>query len=79
MPFQLSEAANVTLSIYDVAGKLVRTLELGQKLPGYYLDKSSAAYWDGRNSNGERMGSGVYFYSLRAGDFTAVRRMVLQK
>jgi hypothetical protein len=79
MPFQLSEAANVTLNIYDVSGKLVRTLELGQKLPGYYLDKSSAAYWDGRNSNGERMGSGVYFYSLRAGDFTAVRRMVLQK
>ncbi len=79
MPFQLNEAANVTLNIYDVSGKLVRTLELGQKLPGYYLDKSSAAYWDGRNSNGERMGSGVYFYSLRAGDFTAVRRMVLQK
>jgi hypothetical protein len=79
MPFQLSEAASVTLSIYDVSGKLVRTLKLGQKLPGYYLDKSNAAYWDGRNSNGERMGSGVYFYSLRAGDFTAVRRMVLQK
>jgi hypothetical protein len=79
MPFQLSEAASVTLNIYDVAGKLVRTLELGQKLPGYYLDKSNAAYWDGRNSNGERMGSGVYFYSIRAGDFTAVRRMVLQK
>jgi hypothetical protein len=73
MPFQLSEVASVTLNIYDVSGKLVRTLELGQKLPGYYLDKSNAAYWDGRNSNGERMGSGIYFYSLRAGDFTAVR------
>jgi hypothetical protein len=79
MPYQLSEAADIILNIYDVKGELVRTLELGHKLPGYYLDKTKAAYWDGRNSKGERVGSGVYFYSLRAGDFVDVRRMLLQK
>ncbi len=79
IPFQLSETANVILRIYGVTGTLVRTIELGQREPGYYLDKSRAIYWDGRNARGEHVGSGTYYYSLIAGDFAAMRRMILLK
>ena len=79
IPFQLSESVDVTLSIYDVAGTLVRILALGQKASGYYLDKAHAAHWDGRNTSGEQVGSGIYYCSLRAGEFVAVQRMTLLK
>ena len=40
---------------------------------------SRAAYWDGRNALGEPVASGVYFYTLKAGDFTATRKMLIKK
>ena len=46
---------------------------------GYYLTRERAVYWDGRNESGERISSGVYFYTLSAGDYTAPRRMVIVK
>ena len=79
IPYQLSEPAEVSVSIYSVDGKLVRTLELGQVPAGVYSDKERAAYWDGRNAAGESVASGVYFYTLRAGDFKATRKMVIRK
>ena len=79
IPYQLSEPAEVSVSIYSVDGKLVRTLELGQVPSGVYSDKERAAYWDGRNAAGEPVASGVYFYTLRAGDFSATRKMVIRK
>ena len=79
IPYQLSEPAEVSVSIYSVDGKLVRTLELGQVPAGVYSDKERAAYWDGRNAAGEPVASGVYFYTLRAGDFSATRKMVIRK
>ena len=79
IPYQLSEPAEVSVSIYSVDGKLVRTLELGQMPSGVYSDKERAAYWDGRNAAGEPVASGVYFYTLRAGDFKATRKMVIRK
>ena len=79
IPYQLSEAAEVTVTIHSSDGKLVRTLELGQMPAGAYSDKDRAAYWDGRNAQGEPVASGVYFYTLTAGDFTATRKMVIRK
>ena len=77
IPYKLSEPANVTVSIYDVSGELVRVMNLGVKPRGVYSSRKDAAYWDGNNQNGEEVASGLYFYSLRAGKFFSTRRMVV--
>ena len=69
----------VTLSIYNTQGALVRRLEFGHRLAGHYTQRGRAAYWDGRNHNGEAVASGIYFYTLTAADFSATRRMVITK
>ncbi|MYE91820.1 MAG: T9SS type A sorting domain-containing protein, partial [Gemmatimonadetes bacterium] len=79
IPYQLAEAADVTLTIYAVDGTVVRTLTLGHQPVGIYQDKSRAAYWDGKNEVGESVASAVYFYTLTAGDFTATRKMLIRK
>ena len=79
IPYQLSEPAEVTVSIYSVNGSLIRTLALGYQSAGLYRSRSRAAYWDGRNAFGERVASGLYFYTLTAGDFTATRKMLIRK
>ena len=79
IPYQLSENADVKISIHAVNGKLVRTLDLGHQTAGIYESQSRAAYWDGRNALGEPVASGLYFYTLTAGDFTATRRMLILK
>ena len=76
IPYQLAESANINISIYSSDGKLVRVLELGYQPVGIYESRSRAAYWDGKNSLGEFVASGVYFYTLTAGDFTATRKML---
>ena len=79
MPYQLAKPAEVTLHIYAVNGKLVRILALGHQSAGKYQSRSRAVHWDGRNSLGEPVASGVYFYTLTAGDFIATRKMLIQK
>ena len=79
IPYQLSEPAEVSVSIYSVNGSLIRTLALGHQSAGVYRSRSRAAYWDGRNAFGERVASGLYFYTLTAGDFTATRKMLIRK
>ena len=79
IPYQLAEPAEVTLRIYAVNGGVVRTLALGHQIVGIYHSRSRAAYWDGRNEQGERVASGIYFYTLSTGDFTATRKMLIQK
>ena len=79
IPYQLSKPANVTLHIYAATGQVIRTLTLGHLPAGIYESRSHAAYWDGRNALGEPVASGVYFYTLTAGDFTATRRMLILK
>jgi len=69
----------VTIRIFDPSGRLIRTLNLGHLRPGFYLDRSKAAHWDGRNEIGERVASGVYFYTIQAGGFRDSRRMVVVK
>ncbi len=79
IPYQLSEPAEVTLRIYAVNGSLIRTLALGQMPAGIYQTRTRAAYWDGKNNVGESVASGVYFYTLTAGDFNATRKMLIRK
>ena len=79
IPYQLAKATDVTVSIYSVNGALVRTLALGHQAAGVYQTKSRSAYWDGRNEIGERVASGVYFYTLTAGDFSATGKMLVRK
>ncbi len=79
IPYELSEAAEVRLTIYSADGSLVRTVGLGHQVPGVYRCKSRSVYWDGRNDAGERVSSGVYFYTLEAGSFRATRKMLIVK
>ena len=79
IPYQLAKATEVTVSIYSVNGTLVRTLALGHQAAGVYQSKSQAAYWNGRNELGEQVASGVYFYTLTAGDFSATGKMLVRK
>ena len=79
IPYQLAKPSDVTLTIYAVNGQVVRTLTLGHQLAGIYQSRSRAAYWDGRNAVGEPVASGVYFYTITAGDFTATRKMLIRK
>ena len=79
IPYQLAEAAEITLTIYAVDGTMVRTLALGHQAVGIYESRSHAAYWDGRNDVGESVASGLYFYTLTAGECTATRKMLIRK
>ena len=79
IPYQLEKSAEVTLHIYDTTGSIVRTLNLGFKQEGFYMNRTTAAYWDGRNNMGEQVASGVYFYSLQTPDFSATRKMLILK
>ena len=79
IPYQLAAPTDVTVTIYAVDGRVVRTLALGHQPIGIYQDKSRAAYWDGKNALGEPVASGVYFYTLTAGEFTATRKMLIRK
>ena len=72
LPYQLDREARVVIRIYDVSGRLVRTLDVGQKGAGVYK-----AHWDGKNQAGHSVASGVYFYSMKAGDFSATRKMTM--
>ncbi len=79
IPYQLAESSEVTLTIYDMNGQLVRRLAVGHQGAGMYQTRSRAAYWDGRNQLGESVASGLYFYTLTADEFTATRRMLIVK
>ena len=79
IPYHLSNHADVQISIYDSKGELVRWLNLGHQAAGNYTDRTKAAYWDGRNEFGEHVASGLYFYRLTAGDYSATRKMLILK
>ena len=79
IPYQLATPSDVTLTIYDMHGGAVRRLEMGHRAAGIYQHRNRALYWDGRNGDGESVASGIYFYTLTAGDFTATRKMLIRK
>jgi hypothetical protein len=70
--FGLKDAAIVSLRIYDVAGRLVRVLVAGSRPAGNYSE-----LWNGKDSRGTSVASGIYFCRLDAGPFTQTRKMIL--
>ena len=79
IPYHLSEDADVNLTIYDINGEVVRDIDVGHQTAAKYDTRAKAIYWDGRNRFGEQVASGIYFYSLSAGDFSGTRKMVILK
>jgi len=79
IPYQLAQDGDVVIRIYNQNGRMIRSLYLGKQNAGIYVAKERAAYWDGRDDTGERIASGAYYYTLRAGDFSATRKMVIVK
>ena len=79
IPYQLATDADVTLTIHAMDGQIIRRLALGHQVAGTYYSRSRAAYWDGKNDFGEPVVSGIYFYTLTAGDFSATRKMLIRK
>ncbi len=72
--FSLATSSNVVLRLYDLRGRLVQTLHNGRLAAGQY-----SITWDGKNKNGSVATSGVYVYTIEAGDWRAARRLVLVK
>ncbi len=79
IPYQLAQPTEVTIFIHAIDGALVRTLPFGEMPAGAYHSRARAAYWDGKSAHGEQAASGVYFYTLKAGQFTATRKMLILK
>ena len=79
IPYQLAKPSDVSITIYDIRGNVVRQLDIGHQKVGFYTSRSRAAHWDGRNAVGERVANGVYFYLLKAGDYAATRKMLILK
>ena len=80
IPYQLAEATDVSVKIYDVGGRLVRTISVGFKPVGYYLTRERAVHWDGHNEIGESVASGIYFYTFTgSGSYTTTRKMSILK
>ena len=79
IPYDLAQDANVDIKIYNLKGETIRELKIGFQNTGTYRTKELAAFWDGRNSTGELVASGLYFYSLNAGQSKAIRQMVIRK
>jgi len=79
IPFQLSTDANMIISIYDIHGQLVRKIGLGEIPAGVYVSKDKAIHWNGRNDMDEKVASGIYYYNLQAGDYSATKRMLIVK
>ena len=79
IPYERAENANVTITIYDASGNRVRQFNLGEKSKGQYVETAKAVHWDGRNSYGESVVSGVYFYTLQANDFSQTKSLLVLK
>jgi hypothetical protein len=79
IPYRLAEDGFVTLTIYDPRGRVIRQINVGHRTASAYESRSKAIYWDGRNQVGDRVASGIYFYTLTAGDYAATRKMVILK
>ena len=79
IPYHLARSADVSILIHNILGQPVRRLEIGRRHAGRYIERSQAAYWDGRNDAGELVTSGIYFYSIEAGEYNATQKMVIGK
>lgn len=79
IPYQLAADSKASITIYDARGILVRQLALGHRPAGDYTDRTRAAHWNGRNTQGEPVASGLYFYQLQTDTLSLLRKMVIKK
>ncbi|MBM3237157.1 T9SS type A sorting domain-containing protein [Candidatus Poribacteria bacterium] len=79
IPYQIAQDSDVTITIHNIKGETIRTLQPGRQRAGAYILKKQAVYWDGKDDKGEEVASGVYFYTLRTSDFSTSRKMVIFK
>ncbi|MBU1355406.1 MAG: T9SS type A sorting domain-containing protein [Candidatus Edwardsbacteria bacterium] len=70
--YQVPSKSQVTLTVYNILGQTIRLLDSGEKAPGLYQ-----VNWDGRDSRGNNMSSGIYFYRLAAGAVTLTQKLIL--
>jgi hypothetical protein len=70
--YEVARKSDVSIKVYNAMGQLVTTLVDGRVEPGRY-----AAHWDGKNTAGERVSSGVYFYKMNAAGFNATKKMLI--
>lgn len=74
IPISLATKTDFSLSIHDEKGHIVAFKEYGTHSEGKHI-----LYWDGRNTSNEKVASGIYFYTIKAGDFKATRKMVIRR
>ncbi|MEW6680649.1 MAG: FlgD immunoglobulin-like domain containing protein, partial [bacterium] len=78
IPFKLAQDSNVELTIYNILGQKVRTIDIGQRKAGSYTSKDRVVFWDLKNNEGQPVSKGIYFYQLKADDFSAIKLMVVK-
>lgn len=74
IPEKDREGVEVSIFLYNIRGQLIKRFDEGKKLPGRYR-----IMWDGKDDSGVKVGSGVYFYQMHAGDFITTRKMIMAK
>ena len=79
IPFELNQDSDVSLTIYDTAGRQIRHLDLGFQEAGVYARRDRAIYWDGRTQSGEQVASGTYFYTLKTAGYVSTQKMIILK
>ena len=79
IPYQLASSESVLVQIYDASGHLVRQIDVGFRSAGSYMSRAKSVYWNGRNEFGEEVASGVYYYTIQAGEFIETSKMLLLK
>ena len=72
----LKEEADVTVTIYNILGQELTTIEAGRKKAGFYTTQETAISWDLQNDKGQKVANGLYFIKLTAGKFSATKTMV---
>ena len=69
----------MTITIYSATGQLVKTMDLGIKKAGAYVTRDAAAHWDGRCDSGGFVASGIYYYSIQAGEYMVTKKMIVAR
>jgi hypothetical protein len=72
--FEVARTSDVSIKVFNAMGQLVQTLENSRLEPGRY-----SVHWDGTNTVGEKVSSGVYFYKMHTNNFNATRKMLILK
>lgn len=72
--YQLAQPSKVSLSVYDVQGRLIRTLIKATCEPGIYQE-----IWDAKDDNGRKVSTGIYFYQLETDDVSDTKKVVLMR